>query len=63
MNAGVSRVRLFVAGQLVEFWENSEAPFGLTAEHLAAYARQGSWGLLFNALLLSNSQAPPPLGS
>jgi len=63
MNAAVSRKRLFVEGQLVELWENPEAPFGWTAEHLRAYTRRGAWALLFNALLLTNPRPQEALGS
>ncbi len=44
----------YVAGQAVELWENPETPFGWGEEDLAAYAKDGRWEFLFNALVLSS---------
>ncbi len=44
----------YVSGQPVELWEDPEKPFGWGADELSAYAADGSWGLLFNALVLSS---------
>jgi len=63
MNVAPSMRRIFVAGRAVEVWENPEAPFGWTANHLHAYGQRGAWGLLFNALLLASSQSRETLAS
>ena len=44
MQAVVRTRRVFVSGQLVEYWEN---------EDLQAYVDGGRWVLLFNALVLT----------
>ena len=62
-DAAVSTRRVFVAGRAVEVWENPEAPFGWTADHLNAYGQRGAWALLFNALLLASSPPRETLGS
>jgi hypothetical protein len=48
----------FVAGQSVELWEDPEQPFGWGPEEMAAYAADGRWSLLFNALVLSSLLDP-----
>lgn len=40
-------------GQEVEFWENSEVPFGSGEDDMHDYALNGQWVLLWNALLLN----------
>jgi len=50
--------RFYVAGQAVELWENPEGPFGWTQDDIETYAADGSWELLFNALVLSTSLEP-----
>ena len=57
MNHVIETRRVFVAGQLIEYWENGELPFGSAAEDLQSYAERGEWVLLFNALALT---APRP---
>jgi len=62
MNAAAS-TRVFMAGRVVEIWENPEAPFGWTDDHLRVYAQRGAWALLFNALLLASPQPRETSGS
>ena len=45
--------RMFVAGQLVELWEDPEMGFGWGREDLERYADREEWVLLFNAMMLS----------
>ncbi len=47
------RQRLFLAGELVEVWEDPERPFRCTDEEIELYAEGGRWVLLFNALVLA----------
>ena len=49
---------MFVSGQLVEYWENPELPFGWTHADLQGYVDRGAWVLLFNAVVLT---APRPM--
>jgi len=63
MNAVVASRRIFVAGQLVEYWEHPEVPFGWAREDLQGYADRGEWVLLFNAVLLTAPGASADLGS
>lgn len=44
----------YVSGQAVELWEDPEKPFGWGTEEMSAYAADGNWDLLFNALVLSS---------
>lgn len=44
----------YVSGQAVELWEDPETPFGWGAEEMSAYAAEGNWDYLFNALVLSS---------
>jgi hypothetical protein len=53
MQAVVRTRRVFVSGQLVEYWENGDVPFGWENEDLQAYVDGGRWVLLFNALVLT----------
>ena len=53
MQAVVRTRRVFVSGQLVEYWENAELPFGWAREDLQAYLDRGQWVLLFNAMALN----------
>ena len=57
MNAAVTNRRLFVSGQLVEYWENADLPFGWAREDLQAYLDRGQWILLFNAVALNAPRA------
>ena len=52
MNPGATR-RLFVSGDLVEFWEDPSIPFGWTRDYLQYYANRRAWVLLFNAVALT----------
>jgi hypothetical protein len=63
MNAVGTRQRIFVSGQLVEYWEHPEIAFGWTREYLQDYAERGEWVLLFNAVLLTSPAAGADLGS
>jgi len=45
--------RMFVAGQLVELWEDPEMAFGWGRDDLERYADREQWVLLFNAMMLS----------
>ncbi|HYR96815.1 MAG TPA: hypothetical protein VEM57_08760 [Candidatus Binatus sp.] len=49
--------RVFVSGQLVEFWESGDMAFGWTSDDLQGYVDRSQWTLLFNALVLT---APRP---
>src|SRR5258705_13062999 len=57
MDATIRTKRIFVAGQLVEYWENPDVPFGWTPGAVQDYVDRNDWTLLFNALVLS---APRP---
>ena len=63
MNAGVANRRMFVSGQLVEYWEHPEVAFGWSREDLRDYAARGDWVLLFNAVLLTAPLPEPGLPS
>ncbi len=58
MQAVVRTRRVFVSGQLVEYWENGDVPFGWENEDLQAYVDGGRWVLLFNALVLTGPCPP-----
>ena len=53
METATQRRRVFVSGQLVEYWEHPDVAFGWTYEHLQTYADREDWVLLFNAILLT----------
>jgi hypothetical protein len=57
MEAASKTKRMFVSGQLVEFWESADVAFGWTPDHLQSYVDRSQWTLLFNALVLT---APRP---
>src|SRR5207237_1296090 len=57
MRSAIAGKRMFVSGQLVEYWENPELPFGWTEADLQDYVDRGAWVLLFTAVLLP---APRP---
>ena len=57
MHAVIRTKRVFLSGQLVEYWENADLPFGWAREDLQAYLDRGQWILLFNAVALN---APCP---
>jgi len=63
MNAVVRSKRIFVSGQLVEYWEHPEVAFGWAREDLQCYADRGEWVLLFNAVLLTAPGAGTELSS
>jgi hypothetical protein len=53
METPSQRRRVFVSGQLVEYWEHPDVAFGWTREDLLTYADRRDWVLLFNAILLT----------
>ena len=53
MATATRRTRIFISGQLGEYWEHSDVAFGWTREHLQAYADREDWVLLFNAILVT----------
>lgn len=59
----IRRKRIFVSGQLVEFWEDPEVAFGWAREDLQRYADREEWVLLFNAVMLSVPGTEPGCGS
>jgi|SoiMethySBSTD1v2_1073268.scaffolds.fasta_scaffold109903_4 hypothetical protein len=52
--ASAERRSYYVAGEPIELWENSDAPFGWSVSDLETYATTERWELLFNALVLSS---------
>ena len=58
MNTSTERRCFYVSGQAVELWEDAATPFGWTRDDLAAYAAEGEWELLFNALVLNSAVDP-----
>ena len=63
MKSATSCRRVFVSGQLVEYWEHPDVAFGWTLEDLRTYADQGDWVLLFNAILLTDPRPETEHGS
>jgi len=59
MRSAIHGKRMFVSGQLVEYWENRELPFGWTHEDLQGYVDRGAWVLLFNAVVLTAPRPTP----
>ena len=57
MQTAIDRKRMFVSGQLVEYWEHPEIAFGWSREDLQDYVDRADWILLFNAIVLT---APRP---
>ncbi len=53
MNSVIRTKRVFLSGQLVEYWENADLPFGWARDDLQAYLDRGQWILLFNAVALN----------
>jgi hypothetical protein len=53
MRTVVQRRRMFVAGQLVEYWEHPEVSFGWSPDELQDYADRRDWVPLFNGLALT----------
>src|SRR5262249_2249700 len=52
MDTTTRRRRVFVSGQLVDYWEHPDVPFGWTHEDQQAYVDREDWVLLFNAILV-----------
>jgi hypothetical protein len=48
--------RTYVAGKLIEFWEDPDRPFGCTEADLRRYAARRAWVTLFNAVVLTVGQ-------
>jgi hypothetical protein len=64
MNAArLHTMRAYVAGQLVEFWEDPDRPFGCTAADLRDYVGREAWVTLFNAVVLTAGLSASELGS
>jgi hypothetical protein len=64
MNAAkLQTTRAYVAGQLVEFWEDPDRPFGCAATDLRGYVAREAWVTLFNALVLTVGGWAAELGS
>ena len=64
MNAGrLHTVRSYVAGQLVEFWEDPDRPFGCGEADLRGYVARKAWVTLFNAVVLAVGRSAADLGS
>jgi hypothetical protein len=45
--------RAYVAGQLIEFWEDPDRPFGCGEADLRRYVARRAWVTLFNAVVLT----------
>ncbi len=43
MNSVIRTKRVFLSGQLVEYWENADLPFGWARDDLQAYLDRGQW--------------------
>ena len=54
---------MYVAGRLVEYWENPDFPFDWTPDALQRYADARRWVLLFNGLVLGAAAAAAAPGS
>jgi len=63
MSGVIETKRVFFSGQLVEYWENADLPFGWAREDLQAYLDRGQWVLLFNAMALGAPRPAAGLGS
>ena len=64
MNAArLDMTRAYVAGQLVEFWEDPARPFGCAAADLRRYVRRKAWVTLFNAVVLTAGRLASERGS
>lgn len=64
MNASrLSMTREYVAGQLVELWEDPDRPFGWAAADLQGYVDCKAWVTLFNAVVLTAGHSACELGS
>ncbi len=57
MKTATRRRRVFVSGQLVEYWEHPDVTFGWTRQHLQTYVERGGTGC--SCSTLSSSPAPP----
>ena len=55
--------RIFVSGQLVELWEDTDVAFGCAPADLQRYADGEQWVLLFNAMMLNVPDADLGWGS
>ena len=63
METAAQRRRVFLSGQLLEYWEHPDVAFGWTHEHLQTYADRGWWVFLFNAILLTGPRPGTEHGS
>ena len=57
MHTAIRTKRVFVDGELVEYWENPDVPFAWTPAAVQDYVDRDDWTLVFNALVVS---APRP---
>jgi len=55
MEAVQDRQRFYLAGELVEVWENPQVPFQCGPAGLRGYAVRSEWVMLFNALVLAGN--------
>jgi hypothetical protein len=44
--------RFYLAGEPIEMWEDPDLPFRCTPDDFNAWATNGDWVLLFNALAM-----------
>jgi len=56
-------MRAYVEGQLLEFWEDPESPFGWDAADLRSYVDGEAWVTLFNAVMLTAARSASQIGS
>ena len=56
-------IRAYVGGQLLEFWEDPDRPFGWDAADLRSYVDGEAWVTLFNAVVLTVGRSASELGS
>jgi hypothetical protein len=52
MSAPITTTRMYVAGRLVEYWEDPDVLFDWTRDALQRYADARRWVVLFNGLVL-----------
>jgi hypothetical protein len=60
--ARLHTVRTYVAGQLVEIWEDPDRPFGCAAADLQDYVGREAWVTLFNAVVLTAGLSSSEIG-
>ena len=55
--------RVFVSGQIVEYWSNPDVAFGWGHADLQGYLDRDAWVLLFNAVILTSPRPDPDYAS